>query len=127
MITVGAHIFAEFYGVEPELIAKKEVVKKKVEKIVLNSNLNKIKSVFHQFQPYGVTGVVLICESHISIHTWPEYKLMTIDIFTCGDFDKAKKVFELFIEEFKPKDYKHQIVERGYYENREETDITVSS
>ncbi len=43
---------------------------------------------FHQFQPRGVTGFLLLAESHISVHTWPEEKLAAIDIFTCGNMDE---------------------------------------
>ncbi len=39
---------------------------------------------FHQFTPHGITGFLLLAESHISVHTWPEEKLATVDIFTCG-------------------------------------------
>ena len=42
---------------------------------------------FHQFEPYGVTGILLLAESHVSIHTWPEEGLATLDVFTCGAMD----------------------------------------
>lgn len=42
---------------------------------------------FHQFEPWGVTGVVLLAESHLSLHTWPEEGLLTLDCFTCGAMD----------------------------------------
>ncbi|MEM0963535.1 MAG: adenosylmethionine decarboxylase, partial [Bacteroidota bacterium] len=44
---------------------------------------------FHQFQPEGVTGIVLLSESHASVHTWPEAGLVTLDVFTCGALDAA--------------------------------------
>ena len=43
-----------------------------------------IESRFHQFSPYGISGVVVIAESHLTIHTWPEYRYAAVDIFTCG-------------------------------------------
>jgi len=60
-----------------------------------------INSTFHHFSPYGVSGVVVIQESHLAIHTWPEYGYAAVDLFTCGDevdpwisFDLLKKAFE---------------------------------
>jgi len=44
-----------------------------------------IESRFHQFSPFGISGVVVIAESHLTIHTWPEYGYAAVDIFTCGD------------------------------------------
>ena len=113
MKTIGRHIIAEFYGVAEELISKKDKVKNIIEEIVEKAELTKIGSVYKQFKPYGVTGIVLIAESHISVHTWPEYKLMNVDIFTCGSLEKADKAFQLFIEKFKPEKYRHHIIDRG--------------
>ncbi len=52
---------------------------------------------FHQFEPHGVTGILLLAESHISIHTWPEEQLATLDIFTCGSHD-----LNAFISQIRP-------------------------
>ncbi|MCS7121023.1 MAG: adenosylmethionine decarboxylase [Archaeoglobaceae archaeon] len=112
-VIVGIHIIAELYGVDPELIAKEEKVKEIVEEVVDAAELNRVGSIYKQFSPYGVTGVVLISESHVSLHTWPEYELVNLDIFTCGDPKKAEKAFKLFLEKFKPKSYRHYILDRG--------------
>jgi S-adenosylmethionine decarboxylase len=110
---VGRHIIAELYGVLKELISNEMEVKRIVEEVVNKAGLTKVGSVYKQFNPHGVTGVVLIAESHISIHTWPEYELVNLDIFTCGDVSKAEMAFNLFLEYFKPKSYRHRILNRG--------------
>ena len=51
-----------------------------------------VQSTFHKLSPQGVSGVVVIMESHIAIHTWPEYGYAAVDIFTCGDMDMAPGV-----------------------------------
>jgi len=112
-LIVGRHIIAELYGVSSDLIAKEENVRRIIEEVVKEAGLNKVGSVYKQFNPHGVTGVVLISESHVSVHTWPEYELVNLDIFTCGDVEKAEKAFKLFIEKFKPKWYRHVILDRG--------------
>jgi len=110
---VGRHIIAELYGVSKDLISKEEKVRQIMEEVVKEAELTKVGSVYKQFNPHGVTGVILIAESHISIHTWPEYELVNLDVFTCGDAKKAEKAFELFLQKFKPKWYRHYVLDRG--------------
>lgn len=110
---VGKHIIAELYGVPKELISYESTVREIVESVVEEAKLSKVSSYYKQFEPFGVTGVVLISESHISLHTWPEYELVNLDIFTCGDTRKADKAFELFLEKFKPKSFRHFVLDRG--------------
>ncbi|MDY6967701.1 MAG: adenosylmethionine decarboxylase [Spirochaetota bacterium] len=63
----------------------------KVKEIMLNaariSKATIIEHIFHKFSPHGISGVIVISESHFTIHTWPEYGYVAVDIFTCGDFD----------------------------------------
>lgn len=110
---VGKHIVADLYGVSREKIARKEDVKKVMESAIRFAGMKKIKSYYKQFKPFGVTGIVLISESHISIHTWPEYELVNLDIFSCGEKKKAEKAFLFFLKKLKPKDYKKIEIERG--------------
>ncbi len=112
-MVVGRHIIAELYGVKKELISYEDTVKEILESVTEEARFNKVGSMYKQFKPYGVTGVILVEESHISIHTWPEYELVNLDVFTCGDVSKVDKAFELFLERFKPTSYKHQVIDRG--------------
>jgi len=68
---------------------------------------------FHHFQPQGVSGVVIIAESHISIHTWPEYGFAAADIFTCGTTVKPEKAADVIVERLKPKTHSVVQVLRG--------------
>ncbi len=113
IMIVGRHIIAELYGVPKELISNESTVRQIMEEVVKEAELTKVGSVYKQFNPHGVTGIILIAESHISIHTWPEYELVNLDIFTCGDAKKAEKAFELFLKKFKPKSYRHYMLDRG--------------
>jgi len=60
-----------------------------VKEILLSAakacNASVVDLAFHEFNPFGVSGVVVIAESHLAIHTWPEYRYAAVDIFTCGD------------------------------------------
>jgi len=113
MKVLGRHIIAELYGVSKELIAREEQVREIMEKVIKESGIEAVGSLYKQFNPHGVTGIVLISESHISIHTWPEYELVNLDIFTCGDPKQADKAFEAFLKYFKPKSYRHYVLDRG--------------
>lgn len=84
MRALGRHILAELYGCSMETLNDTA----KVEEIMVNAALEagaEIREVvFHEFCPQGVSGVVVISESHLAIHTWPEYGYAAVDVFTCG-------------------------------------------
>jgi S-adenosylmethionine decarboxylase len=56
--------------------------------------------VFHEFNPFGISGVVVIAESHLSIHTWPEYRYAAVDIFSCGDVLQPEVAANYLVEAF---------------------------
>ena len=68
---------------------------------------------FHQFHPQGVSGVVVIAESHLFIHTWPEYGYAAVDIFTCGNSVQPEKAVELLIEKLGANNHSIIEVQRG--------------
>jgi len=82
---LGRHVLAEIYGCGFELLNSVQ----KVEEIMVNAALEagaEVREVvFHKFSPQGVSGVVVISESHLAIHTWPELGYAAVDVFTCGD------------------------------------------
>ena len=114
--TLGLHILADLYGVEAERIDRVEDIRDLLETAVRTANLTKISSHYYQFQPHGATGVVLLAESHISIHTWPEHGLATVDVYTCGDHSKAHRAMEFIIETLKPERVEKRIHRRGVLE-----------
>jgi len=72
-----------------------------------------IKSHFHEFNPYGVSGIIVIAESHFSIHTWPEYGYCAIDIFTCGDLINNNKAVNYLKKQLKCKQISVLEIKRG--------------
>ncbi len=114
---MGICVIVELFGVKPEKISRVGVVRKILDRIILKAGLHCVASPnFYQFEPWGVSAVYLLRESHVSIHTWPEYEYAALDIFTCGEASSAIKAFELAVEEFKPERVKKQIIKRGVYE-----------
>ncbi|MCI4624712.1 MAG: adenosylmethionine decarboxylase [Candidatus Magnetoovum sp. WYHC-5] len=80
---------------------------------------------FHEFNPYGISGMVIIAESHLSIHTWPEYNYAAVDIFTCGNLIDPKVAADYLIEGFGCKDPYITYLKRGYVTNM--VDCTVGA
>ena len=68
---------------------------------------------FHQFSPQGVTGVVIIAESHICIHTWPEHGYAAVDIFTCGDTSRLEEATQHIADAFGSQDRAVVTLQRG--------------
>jgi S-adenosylmethionine decarboxylase len=68
---------------------------------------------FHEFEPYGVSGVVVIEESHYTIHTWPEHRYAAVDLFFCSESVEAERALEVMREAFKPQRVEVMLVRRG--------------
>ncbi|MFO7952407.1 MAG: adenosylmethionine decarboxylase [Bacillota bacterium] len=84
MSALGRHVLADFYGCPQELLNEPEQIKQQMVAAALEAGAEVKETVFHQFSPQGVSGVVVISESHLAIHTWPEYGYAAVDVFTCG-------------------------------------------
>jgi S-adenosylmethionine decarboxylase len=119
-MAVGIHIIADLYGVDPALLARVERMKGIFEGAIKFAKLSKISSDYYQFRPEGASGIVLIAESHLSFHTWPEYGLVTLDIYTCGEPEQAEKAFQYIKERLNPSRVDLLKLERGVeFENQE--------
>lgn len=84
---LGKHILLELYDCPSNNMNDIEGLEKQLCQAAELMGATLVDSRFHQFSPYGVSGVVVIQESHLTIHTWPEFGYAAIDIFTCGDID----------------------------------------
>jgi len=113
---LGLHIIADLYGVEADLIDRVEDIRALLEGAVKHAKLTKISSHYYQFRPHGATGVVLIAESHISIHTWPELGIATVDVYTCGDPQQCVEAMNFIIDKLKPARVDKKVFERGLLE-----------
>lgn len=81
----GKHVFAEFYGVPDSLLNDEDYLAKIMRAAVAASGATILDQTSHKFIPEGVTALLLLSESHASIHTYPSHSAAFIDIFTCGD------------------------------------------
>lgn len=94
MKILGRHLVAELSGCNRNTLDDLPRLEELLNESVRRSGATIVKSVFHRYNPQGVSGVVVIAESHISIHTWPEYGYAAVDFFTCGDAVDPYKAFE---------------------------------
>ena len=85
MASLGRHIIVEYYDCAPEIMNDVVLIQESMEGAAEIAGATIINSTFHHFSPYGVSGVVVIEESHLAIHTWPEFGYASVDIFTCGE------------------------------------------
>ncbi len=94
MKALGRHLLIELYGCNRAMLDDVAGIEEHMRTAARKANSTIVNSTFHRFNPYGVSGVVVIAESHLSIHTWPEYGYAAVDIFTCGDSVDPWKAFE---------------------------------
>ncbi len=84
---IGLHCTWDVYNANTEKLSFVPYIRNVLHQVVDELKLGKIQEAFKQFEPIGVTGFILLEESHISIHTWPEHNYAAIDVFSCNDFD----------------------------------------
>lgn len=81
---LGRQVTVDFFDCDKEILNDPDRMEAFLVAAAKASKATVVKSLFHRFNPYGVSGVVVIAESHLAIHTWPEYGFASVDIFTCG-------------------------------------------
>lgn len=110
---VGKHAIADIYMCNCPNMDNINYVKKLIFKSAKEANLTVVNSQFHKFNPIGISGVLILAESHLTIHTWPEYNYIAIDIFTCGQNINPSKACEKIAKNFKSNNYDIKEFERG--------------
>ncbi len=116
MHELGRHILAEIYGCNSEILNNKEFIEKIMVDSALKAGAEVREVAFHKFSPQGVSGVVIISESHLTIHTWPELGYAAVDVFTCGDKINPWDACNHMTEKFEAKNMTATEVKRGIFE-----------
>lgn len=101
MHALGTHLLVDLRDCSTEAIKDLEYVKDSLVKAAKEASATIVDVSFHEFNPFGISGMVVIAESHLSIHTWPEYGYAAVDIFTCGDLIKPEIAASYLIERFR--------------------------
>ncbi|NDP43544.1 MAG: adenosylmethionine decarboxylase [Aromatoleum sp.] len=115
----GIHLLGEWYGCPADTpeFTRADALRKLCVALVRDTGLTVVGDAFYQFEPQGVTGTVLLAESHLAIHTWPEYGFVTVDVYVCNlatdNRAKAEQLFHTLEAALKPKRTRFQAIHRG--------------
>jgi S-adenosylmethionine decarboxylase len=92
---VGKHCILELYDCEPARLDDEAFLRDTITTAAKRAGATLLNLITHRFQPQGVTGLALLAESHISIHTWPESGYAAVDVFTCGDHTMPERACQV--------------------------------
>jgi S-adenosylmethionine decarboxylase len=112
---LGRHILCEVYGCDPKVLNNRKSIEEIMVDAALVAGAEVREVAFHKFSPQGVSGVVVISESHLAIHTWPELGYAAVDVFTCGDRVDPWTACNYIVEHFKAQDVDTTEVKRGVF------------
>lgn len=113
MNTLGSHLLVELNGCNEQLLDDLSRVKSALIDAADEAGATIVGEIFHEFSPVGVTGVVAIAESHISIHTWPEHGYAAVDVFSCSETFRPHEAARLIVERLGAESHTVQVIERG--------------
>lgn len=102
MQSLGKHVILEMYGCDFKLLDNQKIFEEAFNRAVKEAKMTLLNLAVHKFQPFGLTAVALLSESHMSIHTYPELGYVAADVFTCGDEGDPFKAMEVLIEAANP-------------------------
>ena len=97
MNTRGTHLLADLHGCDPQILNDASRIEAAMRRAAHSAGCTILHAQFHAFDPQGVTGLLLIAESHLSVHTWPEHSYAAVDLYTCGSAEPRQAIEELAI------------------------------
>jgi len=110
---LGQQTSVEYYKCNPEILNDVSAIKRAMREAARLAGATIVTEAFHLFNPHGVSGVVVIAESHLAIHTWPEYGYAAVDLFTCGDDVNSELAFIHLKSELQAVDFTAVEMKRG--------------
>ena len=113
MKSLGKHILLEFFDCNAEILNSKKQVGNILRQAAEVAQAHIVGDFFHEFSPHGISGILVISESHFSIHTWPEYSYAAVDLFSCGDSLNMKEAVDYIKESLKAQKTSILEVKRG--------------
>jgi len=96
---LGRHLLLELYDCDTEALNSLDVVKGSMVEAAKRAQATIVDVAFHEFNPFGISGVVVIAESHLAIHTWPEFRYAAVDVFSCGETLQPQVAVDYLVEQ----------------------------
>ena len=118
MNALGKHLLLELKDCDREVLNDLDFLKDTLLAAASEAGATIMGESFHQFNPHGVSGVVIIAESHLFIHTWPECGYAAIDVFTCGDSVQPEKAVQKLLGGLRAKSHSIMEIQRGILVNQ---------
>lgn len=118
MEALGRQILVEFYDCDREVLNNEDLIRELMLEGVRQSGATIISDTFHAFSPFGVSGVVVIAESHVAIHSWPEHGYAAVDIFTCGESIDPWVIQKFLQSSFDARNVSSMELKRGLFPER---------
>lgn len=112
-LILGNHYLIDYYGCSEDMLKGVIMIKKIMLGAGIIGKLHIVEECFHQFKPSGVSGVLVLKESHFTIHTWPEYNYASVDLYLCDKTVDVSKIIKYLALELKSKDYDVNQINRG--------------
>jgi len=116
LYALGRHLLLELKNCSKEVLNDLDSLRDCLNQAALQCGATIVGESFHQFSPRGVSGVINIAESHIAIHTWPEYSYAAVDVFTCGNNVNPQEIANLITQSLQPQNYSAIELRRGMVE-----------
>ena len=113
MNALGRHILGEIHGCDANVLNDSTIVERIMVEAALKAGAEVREVAFHKFSPQGVSGVVVISESHLAVHTWPEHGYAAVDVFTCGDSVDPWDALNFIVEQFRAQNFTASETLRG--------------
>jgi S-adenosylmethionine decarboxylase len=110
---LGRHLLVELHDCDRQALNDLDLIREVMLKAAVDCGAVIMGESFHRFSPQGISGVVVIAESHISIHTWPEHGYAAADVFTCGTSVNPEVAAKVLIDTLKSKNHSLTEIKRG--------------
>ena len=122
MQRIGRHLILELWGCDADRINSIEVIKRAMTETIEACHATLLDLRVYPFTPIGVTGVAILSESHMMIHTWPEYGYAAVDVFTCGQNTDPNEAVPVLRHYFRPERVQVMEMNRGIIIEEEHAD-----
>ena len=117
MNALGRHLLLELKDCNEEVLNDLDFLKHCIHDAAEQIGATIVNECFYKFSPHGISGVLVIAESHLCIHTWPEHGYAAVDIFTCGDSVKPEGAVNPLVEKLGSKNHSFIELKRGILQN----------
>lgn len=113
MKSLGRHLLVEYYNCDPKILMDVGSIEDILVGAARKAKAHIVDVVFHTFNPHGISGVVVVQESHLAIHTWPEYGFASVDVYTCGTSVNPWNAYKYLLKHLKAKHSTAMEMKRG--------------